>query len=96
MMVVGQWILFALVFVILFFFAWYTARFIVTGLLAIAGILLVAYVLNEMQLLPEPLHGYADQFFRKETVETVKAKLREYIGGPEEKPGAPTESKSSY
>jgi hypothetical protein len=80
MVILGQWILFSLVFIILFFFVWYTARFICTTIFVVISLLVIAYLLNQMSLLPEPLHTYADNVFRKETCETIKAKIREWSG----------------
>jgi hypothetical protein len=79
MITAGQWILFSLVFLILFFFIWYTARFVCTAIFAIVSLLAVVYLLNQMALLPEPLHSYADSLFRKETCEQVKAKIQDWV-----------------
>jgi hypothetical protein len=80
MMVFGQWVLFSLVFIILFFFIWYTARFICTMIFMVVSLLVVAYVLNQMSMLPAPLNTYADVLFRKQTCEVIKAKVRDWLG----------------
>ncbi len=80
MVILGQWILFSLVFIILFFFVWYTARILCTTIFVLVSLLVVAYLLNQMSLLPEPFHTYADTLFRKETCEMVKAKVRDWSG----------------